>query len=257
MVKVREDMTGWVMSEHDVPDSKLTVIEQAEDYVATTGAHYAQWLCECSCSDKTRIILRGNAIKNGNIKSCGCLRKKRNKYDLSGEYGIGFASNTNKEFYFDLEDYDKIKDYCWHESISSNGYHAMTTQIKTIDGRKNIYMHSFLGYAYHDHMDRNPLNNRKNNLRPATHIENSRNRGKPSHNTSGFIGVAWDKTRSRWISYVKLDGKFKKLGRFKNKEDAIKARLEAELKYFGEFAPQQHLFEQYGVTIQNKFDEVI
>ena len=39
------------------------------------------------------------------------------------------------------------------------------------------------------------------------------------------------------------------LGRYSNKEDAIKARLEAEIKYFGEFAPQRHLFEQYGINI--------
>ena len=33
--------------------------------------------------------------------------KKSNIYDLSGEYGVGWTSNTNEEFYFDLEDYDK------------------------------------------------------------------------------------------------------------------------------------------------------
>ena len=42
--------------------------------------------------------------------------KKYNKYDLSGEYGIGWTTNTNHVFYFDLEDYEKIKDYCWIEN---------------------------------------------------------------------------------------------------------------------------------------------
>ena len=37
--------------------------------------------------------------------------KKYNRYDLSGEYGIGWTTNTNHVFYFDLEDYEKIKDY--------------------------------------------------------------------------------------------------------------------------------------------------
>lgn len=251
MVKVKEDMTGWIMSEHGVADSMLTVIEQVEDYISTTGKHSSQWLCECSCGDKTRIILRGNKIKSGHVKSCGCLRKKTNKYDLSGEYGIGFASNTSQKFYFDLEDYDKIKDYCWRESVDSNGYHSMKTEIKTIDGRQTINMHGLLGYANHDHIDRNPLNNCKDNLRPATHIENARNRSKPSNNTSGFIGVTWDKSRSKWSANIIVDKKHKTLGRFKNKNDAINARLEAEAKYFGEFAPQRHLFEEYGITTQN------
>jgi len=37
------------------------------------------------------------------------------------------------------------------------------------------------------------------------------------------------------------------IGLFDNKDDAIKARLKAEKKYFGEFAPQRHLFEQYEI----------
>ena len=43
----------------------------------------------------------------------------------------------------------------------------------------------------------------------------------------------------------------KKLGRFSDKEDAIKARLQAEAKYFKEFAPQRHLFKQYGILEDN------
>ena len=41
---------------------------------------------------------------------------KYNKYDLLGSFGVGWTTNTNKEFWFDLEDYDKIKDYCWAEN---------------------------------------------------------------------------------------------------------------------------------------------
>ena len=44
---------------------------------------------------------------------------KNNTYDLSGEYGIGYTSK-GEEFYFDLEDYDLIKDYCWR--TDRNGY---------------------------------------------------------------------------------------------------------------------------------------
>ena len=46
------------------------------------------------------------------------------------------------------------------------------------------------------------------------------------------------------------------LGYFNIKEDAIKTRLEAEAKYYGEFAPQRHLFEQYGITQQNDLSEI-
>ena len=43
---------------------------------------------------------------------------KYNKYDLSGCFGIGYASNNDDLFYFDLEDYNKIKNTCWY---SKNG----------------------------------------------------------------------------------------------------------------------------------------
>ena len=38
--------------------------------------------------------------------------RKENIYDLSGEFGIGYCTNTGSPFYFDLEDYNKIKNYC-------------------------------------------------------------------------------------------------------------------------------------------------
>lgn len=77
MVKVREDMTGWVMSEHGVSDSRLIVIRQAEDYVSPNGTHYARWLCECNCEEHNQIIARGNDIKSGHTLSCGCYHREK------------------------------------------------------------------------------------------------------------------------------------------------------------------------------------
>lgn len=123
---------------------RLTVLRRIEDYVdEKTGRHYVQWECQCSCEEKTIINVLGDNLRNGNVKSCGCLRSenlkkirkensKDNVYDLSGEYGIGWTANTNKEFYFDLEDYDKIKNYRWHD----NGHYATTVP----DGDNCIFM---------------------------------------------------------------------------------------------------------------------
>lgn len=89
---------------------RLTVLRRIEDYVdEKTGRHYVQWECQCSCEEKTIINVLGDNLRNGNVKSCGCLRSenlkkirkensKDNVYDLSGEYGIGWTTNTNKEF---------------------------------------------------------------------------------------------------------------------------------------------------------------
>ena len=258
MVKVKEDMTGWKMWEHGVPDSKLTVLKQVEDYVSPSGVHYARWLCECNCKEHNKIIVDGYSLKSGHTRSCGCIHKKslmqvcnnnkkENKYDISGEYGIGWTSNTNKEFYFDLEDYDKIKDYCWCEHILSNGYHAL--EARDLQSKKVIRMQWLIIGKYYDHKNRNPLDNRKDNLRSASKNENNQNHKKFVTNTSGFSGVIWHKAQQKWTARISVDNKRVFLGYFDTKREAIIARLQAELKYYGnQFAPQRHLFKEYDIT---------
>lgn len=266
MVKVKEDMTGWNMWEHGVPDSRLTVIKQTDDHITSGGQHMPQWLVECNCNEHTQFIVLGASIKCGHTKSCGCLHKeatrnrnqeffsKTNKYTLNlkdehGLYGIGYCSNTGNPFYFDMDDYDKIKKYCWREHTNSDTkYHSVETNAKN---SKNILrIHYLIVGKYFDHIDRNPLNNRKHNLRKASSVENARNRGVQSNNLSGYTGVYFDKNKKKWTAHICINkGVSKFLGYFDNKDDAVRTRLEAEAKYFGEFAPQRHLFEQYKINV--------
>jgi hypothetical protein len=91
-----------------------------------------------------------------------------------------------------------------------------------------------------DHLDGNPSNNHPNNLRLATHAQNMYNQaGQRADNTSGIPGVYWHKVRQKWIAQIRVDGKCLYLGLFACKHEAAKARREAELKYFGEFAPDR------------------
>lgn len=60
------DMTGWKMSEHGIEDSRITVINKAPNQ----GKHTA-WNCLCDCG--TPIIIRGDQLRSGVAKSCGCL----------------------------------------------------------------------------------------------------------------------------------------------------------------------------------------
>lgn len=77
MKKVKEDMTGWVMSEHGVPESKLTIIQREKDSISKSGKVYDMWLCECSCEEHNRVIIRGESARSGHTLSCGCLNKER------------------------------------------------------------------------------------------------------------------------------------------------------------------------------------
>lgn len=84
-----------------------------------------------------------------------------------------------------------------------------------------------------DHVDNNRINNRWENLREATRIENSRNR--PFETSSGVIGVSWHKQRNKWRARITVNRKEIHLGYFLNFNEAVKVRKDAENKYFGEF----------------------
>ena len=102
---------------------------QADDYINPSGIHYARWLCECSCDKHTRKAVAQSILLNGESQSCGCLskemasktHKKYNDYNYSNDYGVGYCHNTGSEFYFDWEDLDKIKNFCWREAVHIDG----------------------------------------------------------------------------------------------------------------------------------------
>lgn len=156
-----------------------------------------------------------------------------NTYDLSGEFGVGYTSD-NRKFYFDLEDYDKIKDCCW--DFSKEGY--LTGY--SLQKKKRVLMHRLIMNVFDkriiDHINHKRYDNRKTNLRIVTASQNIMNAKMFSSNTSGHKGVCWDKSRNKWMAHIKLNGKNKNLGRFNKIEDAIKARKKAEEKYFGEYS---------------------
>ena len=82
-----------------------------------------------------------------------------------------------------------------------------------------------------DHIDGDASNNRLSNLRNVDHKQNGRNIRLPSNNTSGRIGVKWNKTDRKWIAEIKVSGRTFYLGRFNNFNDASSARFDAEQKY--------------------------
>lgn len=82
-----------------------------------------------------------------------------------------------------------------------------------------------------DHINHNRVDNRLKNLREVTRQGNSKNRSLYSFNTSGAIGVGWFERDKKWYSRIKVDGKLLHLGYFKNKQDAIAARKQADIKY--------------------------
>lgn len=221
---------------------RLTIIKRVENRILPSGQKRSQWLCKCDCGNYATVL--GYMLTSGNTQSCGCLhneafaraRKKYNTYDLSGEYGVGYTTKGD-EFYFDLEDYDKIKDYCW--TIQNNGYvtaYCPTTMNRILLHRLIMNCDNNNLYIDHIHGNKTRNDNRKSNLRTATPSQNTMNKSLLKNNTSGVTGVSWNKRKGEWESYITIDDKRKGLGYFSNFDDAVAARKDAEEKYFGEYS---------------------
>jgi len=82
-----------------------------------------------------------------------------------------------------------------------------------------------------DHIDGDTLNNRIENLRCVSAVENGRNAKRQRNNTSGTCGVFWEKSRSKWRATIMVLGKHVHLGAFNDRGDAVHARRVAEKEY--------------------------
>jgi hypothetical protein len=108
-------------------------------------------------------------------------------------------------------------------SITSKGYASIKIN------SKSVLLHRFIIGAKQgeevDHINRNPLDNRRSNLRICTRMENTQNR-----RAKGYFYCKRDK---KYISKLNVNKKTIYLGRFDNPEEAREAYLKGKIKYHG------------------------
>ncbi|MCK4816681.1 HNH endonuclease [bacterium] len=122
-------------------------------------------------------------------------------------------------------------------TLTSKGY--IQVGIK-IDGIALLYGAHRLAWLYEygkfpskdiDHINHDRLDNRICNLREADQKINQKNRTINKNNKSGFTGVSWHKNRNRWQATICVNKTIIHLGSFKDKNEAIMARLHANRLY--------------------------
>jgi hypothetical protein len=86
-----------------------------------------------------------------------------------------------------------------------------------------------------DHEDRNPLNNRRSNLRLCTALQNAHNSGKRKPGTSHYKNVYWDAARNKWSAYINYDGSRMMIGRY---DDEVEAA---------------YMFDQWALALQGEY----
>jgi AP2 domain len=151
----------------------------------------------------------------------------------------------------DTCDYDYLSQFNWRPlRVKGKVYAVRHTPVVNKSKRKEVLMHrEILGLGFGDkrqgdHALQDTLDNRKlvngvENLRIASHLENTWNSVKKVYNKSGFKGVSEEKKGSpnrRWRARITVNGKEVRLGSFPTREEASKSYDEASIKYFGRFA---------------------
>jgi hypothetical protein len=215
---------------------RLKIVSFSHSERMPSGGIRYFWNCECDCGNKKIIGLNGLF---GKTVSCGCYhleilnkQKKYNKYTFHDTYVEGYTEK-DEVFYFDLEDYDKIKDCYWH---IEEGY--VRNENRVNKKRVRIAMHRLLLDAPDgiivDHINQNRADNRKCNLRFATKSQNSINSNKLIGN-SKFRGVVTH--GDKWVASIKHNKENLYIGIFNTFEEAVEARIKKEIELFGEFSP--------------------
>ena len=122
-------------------------------------------------------------------------------------------------------------------TINGSGYCQICVKGKIYKTHRLIFLlhHGYLPREI-DHIDGNPLNNKIENLREATHTQNSMNHKLSKTNKSGFKGVSWCKKSNKWRATCRAFGKKHSIGYFKAIEDAVKAVKNFRLLNHGNFA---------------------
>lgn len=168
------------------------------------------------------------------------IKTDKNKIEILGKIAKIYLYNEKQEVsgiaIIDREDVEKVINYKWH-TVSKTKY----VQSSSTKNNPTIHLHHLImGFNKSenknlmvDHINRNREDNRKENLRIVDFTTNAINKGIQSNNTSGYPGVHFGKERGLWEASVKLNRTKINLGRFVTKEEAIQARIDGEIKYFG------------------------
>ena len=141
----------------------------------------------------------------------------------------------------DKNDLEKCSKLTWHYAKNKDSKYIQTR----IKG-KMIKLHRYIMNINNsnlvvDHINRNPLDNRKSNLRICSYKENSFNKSIREDNTSGIAGVSFHKINKKWKAKIKYNNLTIHLGYFEDINEALINRRVAEEILFGEYSPNEKL----------------
>ena len=200
--------------------NRLTVIGKS---FIKNGRAYTP--CKCDCGTVKQV--REDALKSEERVSCGCFRLERLRETIATHGKMGTKSYGT---------WEGMLQRC--NNPNSEGYPDYGGRGITVCKRWLSFEDFFTDMGERPEgtsLDRIDVNGNycKENCRWADASVQGFNQRKSTNNTSGRTGVSWNKQKLKWDAYIMKDRKKINLGRFEKKEDAILAREQGELKYYG------------------------
>lgn len=200
------------------------------------------WLCRCTCG--TKGVVRGDSLRSGNSKSCGCLRKEKlkeprkkpNRITIS-RAGAHIHLPGGKTALIDTEDVDLIAQMRWR--LSCGGRYVQSTGR---DGK--IFLHRILlatknTHKVVDHINGDTLDNRKSNLQLCSQSSNIQ-KGRRKVGACGYIGVT-QLPAGAFRAQISIHNKSVHLGVFQNAKEAAEAYNKAAFAQHGPHAKLNHI----------------
>jgi len=166
----------------------------------------------------------------------------KNEYILLDENTLEMTVTQGQKTCVDVSDMALFDENRWNARKGKSNKFYVRSTMPTVNGKqKNILLHRvIMGITDPkievDHIDGDTLNNRRSNLRIATHSENQRNQVAYKTSKTGIKNIAWHKREKKYRVQIQTDGKQKTYGSFHTIEEAIKLRDELLPLLHGEFA---------------------
>jgi hypothetical protein len=197
-------------------------------------------LCRCECG--TEKAISAHRLRSGRAQWCGCRGRETAPALLNpGEVPLYGKHARGRVALVDEADFDLVMQFRWYVREGErprrpDGPYAFANPYR--DGRQRpVSMHKLItGWPSTDHVNHNGLDNRRENLRPATASQNGANRRPVLGHSSQYKGVRWYPPRSNWCARIRVNGKLHHLGYFANEADAGRAYDAAATEFFGEYA---------------------
>lgn len=217
-------------------------LDPFEDELSMIGVQYQQWkvvgagfrcgihrMLKAVCSCGAEQYVDKKALLNGHSNSCGCYSRKRTS-ELMTKHGMADS-----------------KEYRIWANMRSRCNNPNTDAYINYGGRGISHQDSWasfdefwkdMGGSYTEGLELDRIDVNGNycveNCRWTDDSTQAYNQRQHKNNTSGKTGVVLNKRTSHWVSNINVNKEKIYLGTFVNLEDAIKARQDAEIKYYGE-----------------------